>query len=68
LSNRPPLRLEASDCDLLRNMSQQLFPKLGIELVERISCMTTATRMKPEVRVKALVRDSSPVVAEAESR
>jgi hypothetical protein len=66
LSTRAPLRLEANDCDLLRDMSEQLFPKLGIRMQERIRCIDTATHMKPEARVRALVPVSPSVVAEAE--
>jgi hypothetical protein len=47
-------------------MSEQLFPKLGIQLEDRIRCMDTATHMKPEARVRVLVRISPSVVAEAD--
>jgi hypothetical protein len=67
LSTRPPLRLEANDCDLLRDMSEQVFPKLGVRLEDRVRCIDTATHMKPEVRVKALVPVVPSVVAEAEA-
>ena len=63
LSTRPPLRLEANDCDLLRDMSEQVFPKLGVRLEDRVRCIDTATHMKPEVRVKALLPVVPSVVA-----
>ena len=47
--------LVASDCELLRQLSSQVFPKLGVEVTHsRLVCSASVTS-KPVVEVRALV-------------
>jgi hypothetical protein len=47
--------LVASDCELLKQLSNQVFPKLGIEVTHsRLVCSASVTS-KPLVEVRALV-------------
>ena len=64
LSAQAPARLEPGDCDLLRDLSEQVFPKLGIRPATRIGCYASATRVKPDMDVDALVRVAAPAAAE----
>jgi hypothetical protein len=57
LSRDRRLQLEPGDCDLLRGMREQVFPKLSIRVTRTSSyCSSnTATRTRPTVEVAALV-------------
>ena len=63
LSAQAPARLEPGDCDLLRDLSEQVFPKLDIRPATRIGCYASATRVKPDMDVDALVRVAAPRAA-----
>jgi len=51
--------LEASDCDLLRQLSKQVLPKIGVEVVRSKFVCSASVTSKPLVEVKALL----PVVS-----
>jgi hypothetical protein len=57
LSRDRSVQLDSGDCDLLRGMREQVFPKLSIQVTRTSSqCATgTATRMRPKLEVVALV-------------
>ena len=56
LSGRRSLHLDVGDCDLLRGMSQQIFPQLAIQpLTDRLYCSVSATRIRPRFEVQALI-------------
>lgn len=56
LSRERQLRLDAGDCDLLRNMDQQIFPKIGVRLTsENLHCSASATRVRPKFELQALI-------------
>jgi hypothetical protein len=50
------VKLDAGDCDLLRSMSEGLFPKLSIQFDRNsMSCSMSATRLRPRFEVTALI-------------
>lgn len=56
LSRHRSLRLDSGDCDLLRSMHQQLFPRLLIRASQqRLRCTGSTTRMRPSLEVTALM-------------
>lgn len=58
--------LEPSDCELMEALNEQVFPKLGIEIVQsRLRCNSAMTRLMPAVRVMALMPAlTEPVAAQ----
>lgn len=57
LSRDRSVQLDSGDCDLLRGMREQVFPKLSIQVTRASShCNSgTATRVRPTLEVAALV-------------
>lgn len=56
LSRDRQLDLDGGDCDLLRNMNQQVFPKIGVRLTsESLTCSASATRVRPKFKLQALI-------------
>lgn len=56
LSRHPNLQLDVGDCDLLREMNRQVFPKLAVRLTsEKLNCTASATRLRPRFEVQALI-------------
>lgn len=55
LSRDRGLRLEPGDCDLLRGMHEQIFPRLSIRVTQQVRCATGSTRMRPNLEVTALM-------------
>jgi hypothetical protein len=57
LSRDRKLQLTAGDCDLLRGMREQVFPKLSIQVTRApLTCSSSsATRVRPTFEVMALV-------------
>jgi hypothetical protein len=49
------LRLTNADCDLLRNLQGQVFPKLRIRSAKGFGCFATPTRIVPKLSVEALL-------------
>jgi hypothetical protein len=50
------LRIDSGDCDLLRDLSTQVFPQLGVQLDKVFSCShLSGSRARPKMRVMALV-------------
>lgn len=66
LTRNRALRLESGDCDLLRGMRDQLFPKLSIRVSSGgLRCTPgVATRMRPKLEVTALMPAPSPIDAD----
>jgi hypothetical protein len=55
LKNRQ-LSLAAADCDLLRNIRDQIFPKLSIRVMrDGLTCTQSATRLKPALDINVLM-------------
>lgn len=54
LKSKDDFRLEASDCDLLRQLSQQVLPTIGVKVTRKLSC-TVAKIAKPQLNVEALM-------------
>ncbi|HKE97301.1 MAG TPA: hypothetical protein VKB34_23520 [Povalibacter sp.] len=54
--------LTVGDCDLLRGMYEQVFPKIAVRVTEnnRMHCGNYASRLRPNVKVEALVADPLP--------
>jgi hypothetical protein len=53
------LRLTADDCELVRAMHDQIFPKLSIRVTRgRLHCSPLATSLKPTFEVGALVQQT----------
>ncbi|HEY5807710.1 MAG TPA: hypothetical protein VIT67_07065 [Povalibacter sp.] len=45
-----------SDCDLLRGMSEQVFPRIAVRVTkEKFVCNNFASRVRPNIKVEALV-------------
>jgi hypothetical protein len=57
LARSPPLSLGPGDCDLLRAMRDEVFPRLRVRVVSSgLHCDGGAnTRIKPQIRVNALM-------------
>jgi hypothetical protein len=57
LTRSPPLSLGPGDCDLLRAMRDQVFPRLHVRVVSSgLNCGSgPGTRITPRIRVNALV-------------
>lgn len=57
LHNYRGLRLEAGDCELLQDLSVQIFPQLGVRPEpQRLTCPSAADmRSKPKMQVTALI-------------
>lgn len=57
LSHIRDLRFTHSDCDLLRGMHEQVFPKLAVRVTSKpkLSCDARATMARPDVRYEALI-------------
>lgn len=69
LSRQPRLRLDAGDCDLLRNMGRQVFPKIAVRLMNpRLNCNASATRIQPRIEAQALIPAPLDTVARASPR
>jgi len=62
-----PVRLEAADCDLLRNLAAQVFPRLGVHVDgPALRCSSSSVvRVKPKMRVMALIAAPTLPVAHA---
>jgi hypothetical protein len=58
LTRQRQLRLDSGDCDLLRAVRRQIFPKMPVRVSsERLHCaLGAATRMRPNLDVVALMR------------
>jgi hypothetical protein len=57
LTRLPALRLGPGDCELLRGMNEQIFPRLSVRVVrQRLSCQTVFSPSRPVLVVEALVR------------
>jgi hypothetical protein len=65
LARHGSLRLDASDCDLVRGMAKQIFPKLAARVERKPVCIDGVTRPIP-LEVVALLRDSPETDASAE--
>ena len=61
------VRIDGGDCQLLREVSEQLFPKIGVRLKDReLRCSDTGlTKIKPKLHVVALMRTPQLPVAYA---
>ena len=57
LARHGSLRLDASDCDLVRGMVRQVFPKLAARVERKPLCIDGVTRPVP-LEIVALLRDS----------
>lgn len=69
LSRQPGLHLDAGDCDLLRHIGRQVFPKIAVRLTNtRLSCNVSATRIQPKIKVQALIPAPLNTVARASPR
>jgi hypothetical protein len=57
LTRNPPLSLGPTDCDLLRSMRDQVFPRLRVRVVSSgLNCGGgSATRIQPRIHVNALM-------------
>jgi hypothetical protein len=64
LAPRGSLRLDASDCDLVRGMVRQILPKLAARVERKPVCIDGVTRPIP-LEVVALLRDSPETDAPA---
>lgn len=63
LARLPKVRLETGDCELLRLLNRQVFPKLDVQIErESLQCNPTATRVRPRYQVRALL----PALPEAD--
>ena len=64
LTSESNIWLDASDCDLLRQLSKQVFPKIGVEVVYTKFVCSASVTSKPQVEVRALlpVVSSKPMV------
>jgi len=62
LHNHRGLRLDAGDCELLQDLSTQVFPQMGVRLEgARLTCPSAPDmRSKPRLQVKALVATPKP--------
>jgi hypothetical protein len=61
LFRKRALGLDAGDCDLLRDMREQVFPKLALRVMGAFACMTgSATRIRPTLEVSALMPLPTP--------
>lgn len=62
LSGHRNLRLDSGDCDLLRGMREQIFPKLSVRVArDGLRCSPgTATRVRPKLEVTALMPAPPP--------
>lgn len=54
VKSRGDFRLEADDCDLLRQLSQQVFPAIGVKVMRKVNC-SVAKISKPSVDIQALM-------------
>lgn len=53
------------DCDLLRGMNEQVFPRIAVRVTQgKFICTNFASRVRPDVKVEALI----PLAALVESR
>lgn len=59
LFRKRSLGLDAGDCDLLRNMREQIFPKLPVRVVRAVAC-ASGTRVRPTLEVGALIPLPAP--------
>jgi hypothetical protein len=57
LSGSAPLKLAAGDCDLMRVLRDEVFPRINVGVMGRgMNCgASTDTRIMPKMRVKALM-------------
>jgi hypothetical protein len=62
LLNYRSLRLEPEECELLEQMIREVFPKLGVRVVENsMSCIPRQTTLiKPRVKVEAFIKLPPP--------
>jgi hypothetical protein len=50
------INLTLADCDLLRGMNEQIFPRIAVRVAsERLVCNNFASRLRPNIKVEALV-------------
>jgi hypothetical protein len=63
LSGHRSLRLDSGDCDLLRGMREQIFPKLSVRVArDGLRCTPGATtRIRPKLVVTALMPAPAPL-------
>lgn len=54
LKSKGDFRLEANDCDLLRQLSQQVFPAIGVKVTRKVNC-SVAKISKPSLGVEVLM-------------
>jgi hypothetical protein len=66
LSRHRSLHLDSADCDLLRGMREQIFPKLSVRVArDGLRCSSgSATRIRPKLEVTALMPTPTPDVRE----
>ena len=55
LNNVADTSLEAGDCELLRQLSRQVFPKIGVEVTRSKLVCSPSVISKPSIEVRALV-------------
>jgi hypothetical protein len=61
LTQDPGLRIRYQDCDLLKGMRDQLFPKLAIRVVPKsFRCDSLPSHIRPRIVVEALVAVAEP--------
>jgi hypothetical protein len=48
-------RVDQSDCDLLRALAEQVFPRMSVRVEHRFSCASFGSSLPPRVEVAALL-------------
>ena len=67
LDSKRSSRLDSSDCDLVRAISTQVFTRMAVSLADGFHCSMGSTRVRPSLRVLALVpADDIPVARVAD--
>lgn len=63
LSHQHRVDVGAGDCDLLRDMHRQVFPKLPVHIIRHNTSCTpgAATRIRPKLEVVALIAEQPPI-------
>ena len=72
IDGSPDAWLDPRDCELLRQLSRQVFPKIGVEVTQRRLVCSPSMISKPELKVRALVpaslRSDEPAAGSMEPR
>lgn len=58
----------SGDCDLLRGLNEQVFPKLAVRVQNKVSCPGYTMRVRPNVQFEALLPASIPLQPVAQAR